>query len=158
MLRDPSMRALRAACRKAARRTRALQAAEKLPWAVGRGFIPGITPVESAWASQAAEKGLRWRDFRYRLLQGLKPDVDLIGFIGMTEVMPCYKALEICALVSFSAACSAPEVCLSDLSDKITPFSAACLASERRLSGNQRWLNPVFLIPDSSPLTPNPCL
>jgi hypothetical protein len=28
-------------------------------------------------------------------LQGLKPDVDLIGFIGMTKVMPCYKAFEI---------------------------------------------------------------
>jgi cytochrome b subunit of formate dehydrogenase len=27
------------------------------------------------------------------LLQGLKPHVDLIGFIGMTKVMPCYKTL-----------------------------------------------------------------
>jgi hypothetical protein len=32
------------------------------------------------------------REFDYWLLQGLKPDVDLIGFCGMTEVMPCYKA------------------------------------------------------------------
>jgi hypothetical protein len=39
--------------------------------------------------------------------QGLKPDVDLIGFIGMTEVMPCYKALEICARGSFLTACEA---------------------------------------------------
>jgi hypothetical protein len=25
-------------------------------------------------------------------LQGLKPNIDLIGFIGTTKVMPCYKA------------------------------------------------------------------
>jgi hypothetical protein len=25
-------------------------------------------------------------------LQGLKPGVDLMGFIGTTEVVPCYKA------------------------------------------------------------------
>jgi hypothetical protein len=30
-----------------------------------------------------------------RVLQGLKPEIDLIGFIGMTEVMPCYKAIGI---------------------------------------------------------------
>jgi hypothetical protein len=30
---------------------RALQAAEKLNRAVGRGFIPGKKPTESAWAS-----------------------------------------------------------------------------------------------------------
>jgi hypothetical protein len=28
------------------------------------------------------------------VLQGLKPGVDLIGFIGTTEVVPCYKAFE----------------------------------------------------------------
>jgi len=28
-------------------------------------------------------------------LQGLKPDIDLIGLIGTTEVMPCYKASEV---------------------------------------------------------------
>jgi len=27
-------------------------------------------------------------------MQGLKPDIDLIGFIGTTEVMPCYRASE----------------------------------------------------------------
>jgi hypothetical protein len=25
-------------------------------------------------------------------LQGLKPNIDLIGLVGTTEVMPCYKA------------------------------------------------------------------
>jgi hypothetical protein len=38
-------------------------------------------------------------------LQGLKPGIDLIGFIGTTEVVPCYKALEIDSPMSFSAAC-----------------------------------------------------
>jgi len=33
-----------------------LQAAGKLIRAVGRGFIPGKKPIESAWALQAAEK------------------------------------------------------------------------------------------------------
>ena len=32
-----------------------------------------------------------------------------MGFIGMTEVMPCYKAFEIVARMSFSAACFAAE-------------------------------------------------
>jgi len=36
-------------------------------------------------------------------LQGLKPDVDLIGFIGTTEVMPCYKASKFTVEVGFSA-------------------------------------------------------
>jgi hypothetical protein len=35
---------------------RASQAAEKLVRVVGRGFIPGIKPIKSTWASQAAEK------------------------------------------------------------------------------------------------------
>ena len=30
----------------------------------------------------------RNRGFGYRVLQGLKPKVDLVGFCGMTEVMP----------------------------------------------------------------------
>jgi hypothetical protein len=34
-------------------------------------------------------------------LQGLKPNVDLIGFIGTTEVMPCYKASEVGCLSEF---------------------------------------------------------
>ena len=42
------------------------------------------------------------------VLQGLKPNIDLIGFIGTTKVMPCYKALEIELWVSFSATCLAP--------------------------------------------------
>jgi len=36
-------------------------------------------------------------------LQGLKPDVDLIGLLGMTEVMPCYKALRNLSSIEFSA-------------------------------------------------------
>jgi hypothetical protein len=38
---------------------------------------------------------------------GLKPGIDLIGFIGTTEVVPCYKALGIDSPMSFSAACEA---------------------------------------------------
>jgi len=37
---------------------RALQAAEKLARAVGRGFIPGLKSIKSTWALQAAEKPL----------------------------------------------------------------------------------------------------
>jgi len=36
--------------------SRASQAAEKLAQLVGRGFIPGVKPIKSTWASQAAEK------------------------------------------------------------------------------------------------------
>jgi hypothetical protein len=35
-------------------------------------------------------------------LQGLKPNVDLIGFIGPTEVVPFYKALRTPLLDEFS--------------------------------------------------------
>jgi hypothetical protein len=38
-------------------------------------------------------------------LAGLKPNVDLIGFIGTTEVVPCYKAIEFQLGIEFSAAC-----------------------------------------------------
>jgi len=38
---------------------------------------------------------------------GAKADVDLIGFCGMTEVMPVTKPLEIELWASFSAACEA---------------------------------------------------
>ena len=27
-------------------------------------------------------------------MQGRKPNIDLIGILGTTEVMPCYKAFE----------------------------------------------------------------
>ena len=47
-------------------------------------------------------------EFEYWPLQGLKPDVDLVGFIGMTEVMPCYKAFEIQARNEFFRSLSAP--------------------------------------------------
>jgi len=58
-------------------------------------------------AKQVAEKGLGCREFEYWHLQGLKPDIDLIGLIGMTKVMPCYKALEVELWASFSATCKA---------------------------------------------------
>jgi hypothetical protein len=34
------------------------------------------------------EKGLGRKGFDHWLLQGLKPEVDLMGFIGTTEVVP----------------------------------------------------------------------
>jgi len=46
-------------------------------------------------AKQGAGKGPRREmDWRSELLQGLKPDVHMNGFIGMTEIMPCYKTFE----------------------------------------------------------------
>ena len=36
----------------------------------------------SLWAEQAAEKGLFEGKIRPGVLQGLKPDIDFIGFIG----------------------------------------------------------------------------
>jgi hypothetical protein len=46
-------------------------------------------------------------EYQSQLLQGLKPDIDSIGFVGTTEVMPCYKARFRCA---FFAACSSRRV------------------------------------------------
>jgi hypothetical protein len=37
----------------------------------------------------------------HSLLQGLKPDIDLPGFIGTTKVMPCYKAIGNCRCDEF---------------------------------------------------------
>jgi hypothetical protein len=37
-------------------------------------------------------------------LQGLKLEIDLIGFIGTAKVMPCYGASEVGCRASFSAA------------------------------------------------------
>jgi hypothetical protein len=59
------------------------------PWGISEKTL-GI----SSRAKQAAEKGLGRGKFQYWLLQGLKPSIDLIGLIGMTKVMPCYKAFE----------------------------------------------------------------
>lgn len=77
----------------------------------GQGH-PGIGVVKSPYfaaffgpAKQAAEKGLDEGEFEYWPLLGLKPDVDLIGFMGLTEVMPFYKASRNGALASFSAVC-----------------------------------------------------
>jgi hypothetical protein len=87
-----------------------------------------VRAAESAkGAKQAAEKGRAKGEFQYRLLQGLKPNVDMIGFIGTTEVVPCYKASRnrasseffIAHPASFSAACKAQRF-----------FSAPCGTAE----------------------------
>jgi hypothetical protein len=52
-------------------------------------------------AEQAAEKVAFGSIYRYWPLQGLKPIIDLIGFIGTTKVVPCYKALRIRLLNEF---------------------------------------------------------
>ena len=44
-------------------------------------------------AKEAAEKGLFEGEILPRVLQGLKPNIDLIGFIGLTEVMPLLQSL-----------------------------------------------------------------
>ena len=41
-----------------------------------------------------AETGLIFWGVQCRLLQGLKPSIDLIGFIGLAKAMPCYSAVE----------------------------------------------------------------
>jgi len=43
-------------------------------------------------AEKAAEKGRIDGEIEVRTPQGLKPDVDSIGFGGTTKVVPCYKA------------------------------------------------------------------
>jgi hypothetical protein len=55
-------------------------------------------------AKEVAEKGLRWRTCGYELLQGLKPDADLIGFIGPAKAVPLLQST---SKASFSAACEA---------------------------------------------------
>jgi len=52
-------------------------------------------------AKEPAEKGAFESKIQPRVLQGLKPDIDLIGFIGLTEVMPFYKAFQIRRLIEF---------------------------------------------------------
>jgi len=46
-------------------------------------------------AKQAAEKGVVESEALSEVWQGLKPNVDLIGFVGPTKVVPFYKAFEI---------------------------------------------------------------
>ena len=47
-----------------------------------------------AGAEVVAETGLIFWGVQCRLLQGLKPSIDLIGFIGLAKAMPCYSAVE----------------------------------------------------------------
>jgi hypothetical protein len=48
-----------------------------------RKSVPGLNRLR--------KKALIGAECRFQLEQGLKPSVDLIDFIGTTEVMPCYK-------------------------------------------------------------------
>ena len=57
-------------------------------------FVPGLSPSGAkAWfysvlfgtTEQGAEKGAFESEIQPRVLQGLKPDIDLMGFIGTTE-------------------------------------------------------------------------
>ena len=66
-------------------------------------------------AKQAEEKDLPGVDCRSEFLQGLKPNIDLIGFIGMTKVMPCYKAIEIQWPSEFSRSLQSPSFVISYL-------------------------------------------
>jgi hypothetical protein len=50
--------------------------------------MEGLRVSGFAGAEQAAEKGPFEGEIRPRVLQGLKPDIDSIGFIGTTEVVP----------------------------------------------------------------------
>jgi hypothetical protein len=44
-------------------------------------------------AKQAAEKGIRGTNQRSELLQGLKPNVNSIGFIGPAEAVPLLQSI-----------------------------------------------------------------
>ncbi len=50
--------------------------------------------TEHSGAKRSAERGSNSELIQWQHLQGLKPDINLIGFIGPTEVVPCYKAFE----------------------------------------------------------------
>jgi len=59
------------------------------------------SPKPCFGAEQAAEEGRRRRICRYELLQGLKPDIDLIGFIGPAKAVPLLQSM---SKAAFSAA------------------------------------------------------
>jgi hypothetical protein len=72
--------------------------------------------ARTSGAEEAAEKGLFESKCRLKVLQGLKPNIDLIGFIGPrprprgfpgTPVGPVTKHLKSIAATGFSAACEA---------------------------------------------------
>jgi len=58
--------------------------------------------MRAAGAKQVAEKGLGLGEFQYRLLQGLKPNVDLMGFSGPAKAVPLLQSM---SEMRFSAAC-----------------------------------------------------
>jgi len=60
--------------------------------------------MRAAGAKQVAEKGLGLGEFQYRLLQGLKPNVDLMGFSGPAKAVPLLQSM---SEMRFSAACKA---------------------------------------------------
>jgi hypothetical protein len=59
---------------------------------VSREF-PETLKKSTAGAEQPAEKGLGWKIYRYELLQGLKPVVAMIGFIGPAKAVPLLQSV-----------------------------------------------------------------
>ncbi|MGA2847697.1 MAG: hypothetical protein ABSE46_01785 [Terracidiphilus sp.] len=70
---------------------------------------------------QLGEKGSILERDRHQPMQGLKPDVDFIGFIGTTEVVPCYRALHLSSYEFFSSLFS-PRGMLLKIFAKLTAF------------------------------------
>jgi len=60
---------------------------------VPQGLKPAPLLDICGTAKQLAEKVLRRRNCREGVLQGLKPDADLIGFIGPSKVVPLLQGL-----------------------------------------------------------------
>ena len=59
-----------------------------------RHGVGETAPLDAtARAKQAAEKGLGGANWRSKLLQGLKPNVDSIGFIGPAEAVPLLQSI-----------------------------------------------------------------
>jgi probable rRNA maturation factor len=86
--------------------------------------------VANVRAKQAAEKLSFGRVRRYWHLQGLKPNIDLVGFIGPTEVVPFYKTFKIPAGASFSANCKARTLHSSE-PERNTPAKARFLRASK---------------------------
>ncbi|MGA2850164.1 MAG: hypothetical protein ABSE46_14300 [Terracidiphilus sp.] len=74
---------------------------------IPQGLKPRVFLVSFGTAEQFGEKSSILERDRHQPLQGLKPDIDFIGFIGTTEVVPCYKTSRNCAGNSFSPSCEA---------------------------------------------------
>src|ERR1017187_10255973 len=131
-------------CRKTlTKRRRALQAAEKLNRAVGRGFIPGIKPIESmcALAPEVCFSGSSPEIMPFSAASSARTSNSAKGMRALLAAeklnravgrgfIPGIKPIE-------SMWALAPEVCFSGLSPEIRPFSAASLPCERNKLGSQ---------------------